>query len=84
MIGALIGVGVGACVTSWLHDHSEFWSQRLGYSRFRRANLPVGAVVGFLALGVFGWNSQLFGASIGMGLIAISWRYVDPLPGWTA
>ncbi|MDQ3721799.1 MAG: hypothetical protein M3376_01745, partial [Actinomycetota bacterium] len=46
---AVLGSVVGVTVTAWLHDGDGFWSRRLGRSRFRRANLPVGGTVAAVA-----------------------------------
>lgn len=81
MIGILLGTPLATAVTVHLHLTHGFWGARLGTSRFRRANLPVGGILA-LTIGLVGGPSaeDWFGAAGVMTAIAIGWRYVDPLP----
>lgn len=75
-----MGAAAAALVTSWLH-YSPFWGQRLGSSRFRRANLPVGGSIA-IAAGLIAptGGSVLLAAGIAEAIVAIAWAWVDPLP----
>jgi len=83
-LGLVAGAGLGIFVTRRLHRRVGGWGARLGRSRFRRANLPVGGsctLVLTLTLPTPGvLVPVLLGASAAMAATAIGWRYVDPLP----
>ena len=78
---AVIGLVTGVIVTSWLHLSHGFWSRRVGRSRFRRANLPVGGMIAaIVALAEPSAAITLLPAAAAMAAAAVLGRYVDPLP----
>lgn len=85
-VAFLIGLALGIGVTDRLHGQATGWGRRLGRSRFRRANLPVGGTIAALLAVVaqLAGSRELVGplvaAAAAMAVTAIGWRYVDPLP----
>ncbi len=81
ILAALIGFAWAAAITRYEHgkDPAGWWGQRIGRTRWRRANLPAGAVLVGSAAALIG-SSILLAAAFGMLLAAPLWRYVDPLP----
>lgn len=79
---AAAALAIAIAVTHHAHSRGGFWAQRLGQTRFRRANLPVGGTI--LAIGALLAPSAaampLGAAAAAMAAAAIAWRYVDPLP----
>ena len=78
---ALFGFAVAAAITAYEHgrDPVGWWGQRIGHSRWRRANLPAGGTL-VLVAGVALSSPMLLAAAAGMAAAAISARFVDPLP----
>jgi hypothetical protein len=90
-----VGLITGGIVTMLLHNQPEHarprhlwdllmghgWGARLGRTRFRCANLPVGGAL--TAGAALLWPSlavSLLVVAAGMTVSAVGWRYVDPLP----
>lgn len=86
ILATLAGTALGVVVTVRLHATSTGWGRRLGRTRFRRANLPVGGTIAALLAVVAhrAGSRELVGplvaAAAAMAVTAIGWRYVDPLP----
>ncbi len=79
LFAAFSGFTACAAITAYEHGGDGWWGTRLGRSRWRRANLPVGAAVVGTAAAAAG-SSVLFAVAFGMLIAAPLWRYVDPLP----
>jgi hypothetical protein len=85
LIAAIAGAALGIWVTWRLHKGHGPWSKRLGHTRFRYANVPVGGMLSLppaviLALvGVTGVAAVILAAGAGMAVTAIAGRFVDPL-----
>ncbi len=75
------GFLVAAIVTARAHRADGFWAQRLGETRFRLANLPVGGILAVLAAMVFPVAAlPLVCAGAAMAVTAIGYGFIDPLP----
>lgn len=83
-IAAAAGLAAGIAVTRRLHDDPAAgrWGARLGRTRLRYANLPVGGTLALLASRyVPGRLSRPVGAlGVGAMLGAVGWGLADPLP----
>lgn len=74
---------IAAAITRYEHRKQPpgFWGQRIGRSRWRRANLPAGgALMLLLAVAIPSAAAYFLAAAAGMGVAAIGGRVVDPLP----
>jgi|GEM_PF-1541757 hypothetical protein len=78
------GLAGGITVTRRLHSdpNAGIWGQRLGRTRFRFANLPVG---GTIAIGASLLLPRTIAAQVralGVGALmgAVGWGMIDPLP----
>lgn len=81
LLAGVAGAGLGVLVTARLHAVGGFWGERFAATRFRRANLPVGATVALaVAVAVPSIALELVVAAVAMGEAAIAGRYFDPLP----
>jgi hypothetical protein len=75
----IVGYVIGFVVTEHLDKSDECWAGRIGHTRWRYANLPVGGVAaGILAL-IF-MSIPLAAMALGMAVAAIQWRFIAPLP----
>lgn len=76
----IVALLVGVVVTDAI-GHIGYWAQRLGRSRWRRANLPVGGTVAAAcALVTHGRISSTFAIiAAAFAIAAVGWRYVAPL-----
>ncbi len=79
LLAAFAGFTVCAAITAYEHGRDGWWGEQLGASRWRRANLPCGAIVVATAAALLG-SSLLLAAAFGMLIAAPLWRYIDPLP----
>lgn len=83
-LAAAAGLAAGIAVTRRLHDDPDAgrWGRRLGRTRFRYANLPVGGTVA-LAVSRFmpgALARPVVALGLGALLGAVGWGLVDPLP----
>lgn len=87
-IAAAAGLAAGVAVTRRAHRDpiSPWWDVRVGSTRFRRSNLPVGGTLALLAATVLRKAGRLragaivAGLGVGAGLGAVGTGLVDPLP----
>lgn len=80
LASATVGSALAAAVTATIADH-WWWGQRLGRSRFRRANLPVGGSLAIVGAELIpAGSTALLAAGIAASTTAIGWRWVKPLP----
>lgn len=77
----VIALFVGALVTDAI-SLNGWWAQRLGRSRWRRANLPVGGVVFVIvALLTPGQTSAIAAVvAVAFTFAAVGWRFIEPPP----
>lgn len=81
MVGAgAIGGVVAGLVTERLHNGQTFWSRRIGRTRFRYANLPVGGAVAFTVAAFLPYPGTWIAVSAGLAMltVAVGWAWVDP------
>jgi hypothetical protein len=80
----LAGLGAGIVVTRRLHHDPEAgrWGERLGPTKLRYANLPVGGTIAIIAASRLPprFATPLLASGIGATLGAVGWGFVDPLP----
>ncbi len=78
------GLGAGIKVTSDLHSSPDAgkWGDRLGSTRLRYANLPVGGTIAIVASLVLPARVAGPARALGAGAVlgAVGWGMVDPLP----
>ena len=83
ILAALIGFAWAAAITRYEHrrDPAGWWGQRIGSTRWRRANLPAGSAL-MLALAVLipAAAPHLIAAAIAMAAPPIAAAALDPLP----
>ena len=78
------GLSAGVAVTRKLHEDPDagIWGERLGETRLRYANIPVGGTIAMAISSLM--PSRLAGAvrALGAGALlgAVGWGFVDPLP----
>lgn len=84
---AVLAFALAAVITRYEHHRSPpgYWGQRIGRSRWRRANLPAGGALmllaAFEAAAVFSPAVPYFlAAAVAMSAAAILGRFIDPLP----
>jgi len=88
VVAAIIGLALGIVVTRHAHasPSSPGWALRVGRTRLRRSDLPVGGTLALLvALGLllFGqlWPATVVGAlGVGAAAGAVGTGLADPLP----
>ncbi len=83
-LAAVAGLAAGIAVTRHLHEDPDAgrWGRRLGRTRFRYANLPVGGTIAlvmsrYLPRGLAGPVGAI---GVGALLGAVGWGLADPLP----
>lgn len=85
LIGLGAGLFVGTTVTFGLHQGLGwpvgFWGRRLGRTRFRYANVPIGGAF-FGGLAVSLGSESIGAAAIGMAVSAMGFGLYDPLLSW--
>jgi len=78
------GLAAGVAVTRRLHDDPEagLWGERIGATRMRFANLPVGGTLAITASLVLPPRVAGTVRALGAGALvgAVGWAIVDPLP----
>lgn len=78
------GLAAGLTVTRRLHDdpHAGRWGERLGPTRLRYANLPLGGTLALAAATVLPARLAGMTRALGAGAVlgAVGWGVVDPLP----
>lgn len=71
-------------MTRRLHQDPEAgkWGERIGETRFRFANLPVGGTIAIAASVVIPGRSAGVVRALGVGALlgAVGWGFADPLP----
>jgi len=78
------GLSAGIAVTRRLHEDPDagIWGERIGETRLRFANLPVGGTIAIAGSSVL--PRRIAGAvrALGAGALlgAVGWGFVDPLP----
>jgi hypothetical protein len=79
-----LGLAAGVKVTRRLHDDpaAGLWGRRLGRTRLRYANLPVGGTIAIAAAAVLPARVGRVTRAVGGGALvgAVGWGVVDPLP----
>lgn len=79
-----VGLTAGITVTRRLHGHPEAgkWGERIGRTRLRLANIPVGGTVAITLSSVLPHPLAGPVRSLGAGAVlgAVGWAAVDPLP----
>jgi hypothetical protein len=77
-----VGLAAGVKVTRGLHADAGFWGQRLGPTRLRNANLPLGGTLAITAATVLPTKLRRPVRALGAGAVlgAVGWGLVDPLP----
>jgi hypothetical protein len=80
---AVAGLLLGLTVTRRLHrdPRGGFWTRRIGQTRFRRADLPVGGSIGLLVAGSLppGLGHRVRALSLGAALAPPLMGLIDPL-----
>ena len=78
------GLAAGIQVTRRLHNDPDAgrWGERLGPTRLRYANLPVGGTIAIAASLLLPRSVALPVRALGFGALlgAVGWGFVDPLP----
>lgn len=78
------GLAAGIKVTSDLHSSSDAgkWGERLGSTRLRYANLPVGGTIAIVVSLVLPARVAGPARALGAGAVAgaVGWGIADPLP----
>jgi hypothetical protein len=79
-----LGLAAGVKVTRRLHDDPApgRWGERLGRTRLRYANLPVGGTIAIAAAPLLPARVGRATRALGVGALvgAVGWGLVDPLP----
>ena len=80
----LAGLGAGVVVTSRLHGDPDagIWGERIGQTRLRFANVPVGGTMAIAASFLLTGRAAGVVRALGAGALAgaVGWGFVDPLP----
>lgn len=80
----LAGLGAGVVVTSRLHGDPDagIWGERIGQTRLRFANVPVGGTIAIAASFLLPGRAAGAARALGAGALAgaVGWGFVDPLP----
>lgn len=83
-VAFVAGLAAGIKVTRRLHTDPEAgkWGERLGATRLRYANLPVGGTLAITASLVLPGGAARPVRALGLGALAgaLGWGFVDPLP----
>ena len=78
------GLAAGIKVTSDLHSNPDAgkWGERLGSTRLRYANLPVGGTIAIVVSLLLPQRAAGPARALGAGAVAgaVGWGIVDPLP----
>ncbi len=76
------GLAAAVAVTRRLHTDPELWSERIGSTRLRFANLPVGGTLALAASLRLPPRPAVRLRALGAGALvgAVGWGVVDPLP----
>ena len=78
------GLGAGVVVTRRLHGDPDAgrWGQRIGRTRLRFANVPVGGTIALAVSRVLPAGAAVPVRALGAGALvgAVGWGFVDPLP----
>ncbi len=78
------GLAAGIVVTRRLHGDPEAgrWGERIGRTRLRFANLPVGGTIAIGVSLVLPGRAATAVRALGAGALAgaVGWGFVDPLP----
>jgi len=78
------GLAAGITVTRRLHDDPDAgrWGERLGPTRLRFANLPVGGTIAIVVSTVLPRGPAVAVRALGAGALvgAVGWGIADPLP----
>jgi len=78
------GLGAGIAVTRRLHEDPEAggWGARLGRTRLRVANIPVGGSIALAVSLVLPRRAAVVVGALGAGALAgaVGWGIADPLP----
>ncbi|HEY5317290.1 MAG TPA: hypothetical protein VIJ20_04880 [Solirubrobacteraceae bacterium] len=78
------GLAAGIQVTRRLHGDPDAgrWGERLGSTRLRYANLPVGGTIALVASAVVPDRAAAFVRALGLGALAgaVGYGVFDPLP----
>lgn len=83
LLVAALAFAVAAAITRYEHRREPpgWWGQRIGGTRWRRANLPAGGTLMLLlALTIPAAATHFLAAAAGMAIAAIAGRVADPLP----
>ena len=79
-----VGLAAGIKVTSDLHSNPDAgkWGDRLGSTRLRYANLPVGGTIAMVVSVLLPVRVAVPARALGAGAVvgAVSWGIADPLP----
>ncbi len=79
-----IGLVAGIAVTRRLHGDPEAgrWGERIGATRLRFANLPVGGTIAIAVSAVLPPRAAAAARALGAGALvgALGWGFADPLP----
>jgi hypothetical protein len=83
-ITAAAGLLAGIAVTRRLHNDPDagIWRARLGGTRLRYANLPVGGTIAILISARLPRDAAVPVRALGVGALlgAVGWGLIDPLP----
>lgn len=81
ILAAILGflIATERTVAEHRREPANFWGQRIGRSRWRRANLPVGGVL-LLALAAAFSSPAFLAAAVAAAVPPILGRFIDPLP----
>lgn len=78
------GIGAGIAVTRRLHEDPDAgtWGERLGGTRLRFANLPVGGAIAIALSLLLPRRAAAAVRALGVGAVlgAVGWGFADPLP----
>ena len=78
------GLGAGVAVTRRLHDDPDAgrWGDRMGRTRLRFANLPVGGSIAIAVSFFLPRPTAVAARAVGAGALvgAVGWGFADPLP----
>lgn len=78
------GLGAGIAVTRRLHGDPDAgrWGERMGRTRLRFANLPVGGTIAIVASSFLPHRPAVAVRALGAGALvgAVGWGVADPLP----
>ena len=78
------GLSAGIAVTRRLHEDTDagIWGKRIGETRLRFANIPVGGTIAIAGSCVLPHGLARAVRALGAGALvgAVGWGFVDPLP----